>query len=376
MLRRSGFNAVHLYLWDQPTFHDLYRKRTSRLQEISGFAYPDPALSIGRQWEAFDEFTGMAEKHNIWVIPHFVHTPFNEDLDSLSRTEVQQRAETIATWAGSFISRVSTRHTNILAWGALYALEPAPDDRPESPNNYSLLWRSCTLRSSGRSRPRAPASRRRFSHSCFCRQKEKNIWTPDAPFPRGAMQGYELDARIAKRRFASMKRHLSYEQGRTAEPDLVYTYLFGPDTAALERSIRELTSGKDAVPADRLFIAEYGVSVSLRCVPSCVHRVRGERRSHDRPRRPGGLAAAVPLRSPRHRSCQKRILDALRCGRTVVIPNLVFAGSTGLAERSLGPGFRRCGPWLQACLGDHPGISQRAAPCVRNPASGDCRSPK
>jgi hypothetical protein len=45
MLRRSGFNAVHLYLWDQPTFYDLYRKRTSRLQEISGFAYPDPALS-------------------------------------------------------------------------------------------------------------------------------------------------------------------------------------------------------------------------------------------------------------------------------------------------------------------------------------------
>jgi hypothetical protein len=24
--------------------------------------------------------------------------------------------------------------------GALYALEPATDDRPENPNNYSLLW--------------------------------------------------------------------------------------------------------------------------------------------------------------------------------------------------------------------------------------------
>ena len=44
-------------------------------------------------------------------------------------------------WAGSFISRLSSRHRNILAWGALYALEPAPDDRPENPNNYSLLWR-------------------------------------------------------------------------------------------------------------------------------------------------------------------------------------------------------------------------------------------
>jgi hypothetical protein len=30
MLRRSGFNAVHLYLWDQPTFYDLYRKQTVR----------------------------------------------------------------------------------------------------------------------------------------------------------------------------------------------------------------------------------------------------------------------------------------------------------------------------------------------------------
>jgi len=90
MLRRSGFNAVHLYLWDQPTFHDLYRRRTSRVQEISGFSYPDPALSPGRQWEALDEFAGMAEKHDLWLIPHFVHTPFNEDLDSLSRTEVPE----------------------------------------------------------------------------------------------------------------------------------------------------------------------------------------------------------------------------------------------------------------------------------------------
>ena len=49
LLHSSGFNAVHLYLWDQPTFDDLYRKQTSRLREISGFGYPDPAQSAGRQ---------------------------------------------------------------------------------------------------------------------------------------------------------------------------------------------------------------------------------------------------------------------------------------------------------------------------------------
>ncbi|HEY2016090.1 MAG TPA: hypothetical protein VGH38_21455 [Bryobacteraceae bacterium] len=260
MLRLAGFNAVHLYLWDQPTFNDLYRKRTSRLPENSGFAFPDPALSTGRQWEALDEFTGLAEKHNIWVIPHFVHTPFNEGLDSLSSSEVRQRAETIATWAGSFISRLSKGHRNILAWGALYALEPAPDDQPENPNNYSLLWRKLYVALEQKIEAENPGEHPPLFTFLFLPSKGKNVWTPNAQVPRGALEGYELDARIAKRRFASMKRHLSYELGRAAEPDLVYTYLFGPDTAALERSIRELTTGQDAVPADRLFIAEYGVS--------------------------------------------------------------------------------------------------------------------
>ncbi len=260
VLERSGFNAVHLYLWDQPTFDDLYRKQTSRLREVSGFAYPDPALSAGRQWEALDEFTGMAESHNIWVIPHFVHTPFNDHLDSLSKTEVQQRAETIATWAGQFISRLSRRHRNILAWGALYALEPAPDDQAENPNNYSLLWRKLYVALKQKIEAESAGDQPPLFTFLYLPSKGRNIWTGDVQVPSGPMEGYTLDAQIAKKRFASMKRHLSYELGRAAEPDLVYTYLFGPDTAALEQSIRELTTGKDAVPAGRLFIAEYGIS--------------------------------------------------------------------------------------------------------------------
>jgi len=89
VLRRFGFNAVHLYLWDQPTFDDFQQKHATKIPETSGFAYPDPALSASRQWEALDEFVGIAEKHNIWVIPHFVHTPFNDGIDSLSRAQVE-----------------------------------------------------------------------------------------------------------------------------------------------------------------------------------------------------------------------------------------------------------------------------------------------
>jgi hypothetical protein len=260
VLRRSGFNAVHLYLWDQPTFDDLYRKQTSRLRESSGFAYPDPEASASRQWEALEEFTGMAEKHSIWVIPHFVHTPFNENLDSLSQMQTQQRADEIATWAGRFISRLSRLHKNILAWGALYALEPALDDRPENPNNYSLLWRKLYVALKRKIEAESAGEPPPLFTFLYLPSKGKNIWARDVQVPSGALEGYELDTLIGKRLFASMKRHLSYELGRAAEPDLVYTYLFGPDTAALERSIRELTTGKDAVPADRVFIAEYGIS--------------------------------------------------------------------------------------------------------------------
>lgn len=260
LLHSSGFNAVHLYLWDQPTFDDLYRKQTSRQREISGFGFPDPARSAGRQWDALEEFTAMAEKHNIWVIPDFVHTPFNENLDSLSKIEVQQRAETIAAWAGTFISRLSSRHRNILAWGALYALEPAPDDRPENPNNYSLLWRKLYVSLKRKIAAASGGDEPPLFTFLYLPSKGRNIWTQNMQVPPGTLDGYALDALIAKRRFASMKRHLSYELGRAAEPDLLYTYLFGPDTAALEQSLRELTTGKDAVPADRLFISEYGIS--------------------------------------------------------------------------------------------------------------------
>lgn len=259
-LRASGLNAVHLYLWDRPTFDDLYRKQVSRLPEMSGFAFPDPAVSGERQWEALEEFTAIAEKHNMWVIPHFVHTPFNEGLDGLSKIETQQRADSIAAWAGQFISRLSRRHKNILAWGALYALEPAPDDRPENPNNYSLLWRKLYAALKRKIAAETAGDPPPLFTFLYLPSKGKNIWAGDAQVAAGPLEGYALDAEIAKRRFASMKRHLTYELGRAAEPDLVYTYLFGPDTAALERSLRALTTGKDAVPADRVFIAEYGIS--------------------------------------------------------------------------------------------------------------------
>src|SRR5260370_33356304 len=35
-LRRSGFNAVHLYLWDQPTFDDFHQKHATKIPEASG----------------------------------------------------------------------------------------------------------------------------------------------------------------------------------------------------------------------------------------------------------------------------------------------------------------------------------------------------
>lgn len=261
MLSRSGFNAVHLYLWDHATFEDFQRKGITKFVERAGFAFPEPERSTGRQWEAMDEFVAMAEKHDIWVILHPVHTPFNEGLDSMTRIQVELRAETIATWEGAFLSHLLRHHANILAWGLLYALEPAPDDRPEQPNNYSLLWRKLYAAMKRKLEAESPAGHPTplFTFLYFP-SRGRDISAPGADVPPGVLGGYSLDARIAKQRLASMKRHLSYELGYSAEPDLVYTYLFGPDIGALEASLRELTTGTDAVPADRMFIAEFGIS--------------------------------------------------------------------------------------------------------------------
>jgi uncharacterized protein (TIGR03437 family) len=261
MLSRSGFNAVHLYLWDHATFEEFQRKGTTKSVEPAGFAFPEPERSTARQWEAMEEFVAMAEKHRIWVIPHPVHTPFNEGLDSMSRTEVESRANTIAAWEGKFVSQLLGHHKNILAWGLLYALEPAPDDRPERPNNYSLLWRKLYAAMKRKLEAESPAGHAPpLIAFLYFPSRGRNISAADAEVPLGVLDGYSLDARVAKQRFASMKRHLSYELGYAAEPDLVYTYLFGPDTGALEDSLRELTTGTDAVPAARVFVAEFGIS--------------------------------------------------------------------------------------------------------------------
>jgi hypothetical protein len=255
LLAQSGFNAVHLYLWDQPTFAKFVRTGAMKLPEPAGFSYPDPTRSAARQWDALDEYIGMAEKQGIWVIPHFVHTPFNDDLDALTGSQVERRAGTIAQFAGTFISYLSQRHHNVLAWGALYALSPAPNDDVAQPSNYSLLWRKVYAALKRRIAVAAAGDEPPPSFTfLYLRSQGRHAGAP------GTMTGYSLDARFGKKLFASMTRHLSCELGHTAQPDLVYTYLFGPNTDELEGSLRELTTGTDAVPAERLFLSEFGIS--------------------------------------------------------------------------------------------------------------------
>lgn len=254
LLEKSGFNALHLYLWDQPTFTQFHRTGASKQREPAGFSYPDPSISPGRQWEALREFVALAEVEGLWVIPHLVHTPFDDGLNRLSPAEVEQRAEQIGAWAGRFVDYLVPHHQNILAWGALYALEPAPGDDPAQPNPYSLLWRK--LYASLKTRIGAVPL---VTYLAFPSQGA-DLSTPGARPPAGILTGYRLNVAVAKERYASMKRHLRFELGRDAEPDVVYTYLFGPDTADLEKSLGELTTGEGAVPADRLFLAEFGIS--------------------------------------------------------------------------------------------------------------------
>lgn len=254
MLERSGFNALHLYLWDQPTFRQFQRTGSSKRLEPAGFSYPDPSASPRRQWEALDEFVSIAERNGLWVIPHFVHTPFNEGIDTMKAADVERRAEEIAGWAGAFIGYLSPRHRNILAWGALYALEPAPDDDPARPNNYSLLWRKLYAALKHKAEP-APLIAYLFFPS-----EGRDLTAPGARIEPGPMEGYTLNVDVAKCRYASMKRHLTFEFRRQTEPDIVYVYLFGPDARDIGRSLRELTSGPEAVPAGRLFVAEFAIS--------------------------------------------------------------------------------------------------------------------
>src|SRR5437879_8976900 len=52
MLRRSGFNAVHLYLWDQPTFYDSTESGRTGLRRFQVLPNRDPRQPQARNGEA------------------------------------------------------------------------------------------------------------------------------------------------------------------------------------------------------------------------------------------------------------------------------------------------------------------------------------
>jgi uncharacterized protein (TIGR03437 family) len=255
LLKQSGVNALHLYLWDQPSLDKLLTSKYLKRRE-TGFAFPDPK-ETPQLWQALNEYISAAERHQLGVILHFAHLTFNDGLgsedlngregrlDDLSPTQIHARSQEIVEWGTHFITGLD-KHPNIVGWGSLYAAEPAPTDDVEKPNVYSQLWREVYV----------------GLHDTLLEQKGAlapplvtYLYTP----PDHKNGGWDVET--SQQRYRSMQEHLHHQtNGKLKQPDLVYTFLFGADPRALAESLQQLGSGANAVPLEKLFIAEFGVS--------------------------------------------------------------------------------------------------------------------
>jgi hypothetical protein len=147
-LASSGFNMVHLYIWDQATFQGFTASQPvctdsnnnptilcfqgMNPNEPSGFinAGGDPSQSPNGQWESLNQFVTLAENHGIFVIIDFVSAWEVGNQRALgpnpSMSAMDAVWQTYANWMNQFMQYLSgtNRHRNILAWSSYWGLSP------------------------------------------------------------------------------------------------------------------------------------------------------------------------------------------------------------------------------------------------------------
>ena len=256
LMKNSGFNLVHLYLWDRDTFTPPERV----LEQFAGFPYPDPSVpTTTNQWSALDAFFTLAETKGIWVYTHFVRPDLRENINANTWST---KADEYRTWTRKFVDKIAPTHCNVAAWGL--AWETFPGNQVADP--YSLLWRRIYKDLKDYTSTRTPQAGVGVDLSVGA-AFTTNDGLRDKLLPRGS--GYNWNLAFTTNQVQLMSDAL-IEEGTGPRPDYYNIQLFNSNTSDMTAFLNQLTAldsygnlPSNHVPAAKIYVPEFSAASSL-----------------------------------------------------------------------------------------------------------------
>jgi hypothetical protein len=262
-LAASGFNMIHLYLWDKGSLGN----------DPAGFAYPnlptsDPDQSSSYvpdprgQFNAVNRLIGLAEERGLFVTLTFV----NEGLRSatVNSSNAVAKADEFVDWADTFINRYTQDHSNIVSWGNLWEHTPVGDIASpvyDASHKDNILWRKIYRGLKAKATAAATAyGRQPASISVELPLGQFSINAPGL-VARGS--GYNWAATQTKTLADIMKDTLTEEYNQVpTSPDIFRLQLYNANSQDLRGALLTLFSGNVVTP-DNSYVIEFGTGSSL-----------------------------------------------------------------------------------------------------------------
>ncbi|MBS1824720.1 MAG: hypothetical protein JST93_05330 [Acidobacteria bacterium] len=242
MLKQSGFNLLHLYLWDTTLLKEL------RPDESAGFCpYPDSPSSCGSQWTALADFVQKAETKGLYVTLTFASGRFKNDFNAGVNSATQ-----FASWANEFMYHLRERK-NILMWGFPWSVVPPPDMSAKA-----IAWRDAYRLMDQNSRAVSPNPRIMGLIGTYL---EMVLVFGNPMISRGSQ--YVWQWQTAQTTAKGMRNLLTSAFGYTKDPDIYLMHVYHPNSFDLSASLNSLLSPPQN-PAtalnpdrDKIFVSEF-----------------------------------------------------------------------------------------------------------------------
>ncbi|PJE50373.1 MAG: hypothetical protein COV29_04335 [Candidatus Yanofskybacteria bacterium CG10_big_fil_rev_8_21_14_0_10_36_16] len=246
LMRKNGFNFLHLYIWDNVWFRELNDWPGIGFNPIG----QNPCLSNNDQFLALDDFITKARRHNLYVGISFVTKPVIDKLNSgITAEEAAKLGKNYYDWTSVFINSLAPRHRNILLWGFIYGFGPSPDAGVENPWNVFY----------------------------------KNAYEPfyqlakdTALYPGLGLVGVNLTMPSRQTEDGSFvwdTKHAQKQAGIITEmnlpdPDIYMLQLYNANSLDLTKALKELSESKldeksKTIPYEKIFAIEFGSSSSF-----------------------------------------------------------------------------------------------------------------
>ncbi|SPF42106.1 hypothetical protein SBA4_2880001 [Candidatus Sulfopaludibacter sp. SbA4] len=268
LLQASGFNMIHLYVYDQALL-----EASTGNQELAGFLGPgqSPANSPNNQWQHLDDVVRLAEQNNIGVVINFVSQwPGNNIGPYTTSGDVQTYiVQPYMAWINQFMQYLcSTKgRRNVWAWSDFYALKPSGTIQVWDKYNYlaAYLYQAMDLSSRQHYSP-APGVVGLIAMSVLDFAVDLSS-APTGMLVRDPSAGYPFTVTKAQQEASVMGWLLTSVYGTAKSPDLYSIQVYHPNSFDLFNALYDLTlvpgTGGIPLPPAQILVTEWATSTSL-----------------------------------------------------------------------------------------------------------------